>query len=125
MLDDFQKKVVGVAFIILILIFGSTYYLLNIAAKTATWPPTINNCPDYWDYDTSNNVCVNSKGLGNASDPFQQTFDPATAVATYSNVCPSSSPSPLSTNCGKYCYAQQYQIPWGGISYGFQKMPCS
>jgi hypothetical protein len=120
-MDDFQKKVVGVAAVLLILVFASTYYLLNVAAKSEPWPPSISSCPDYWDYDASNQVCINSRGLGNFSNPFDVSFNPLTATApTYNNVSGKS----LSSNCGKYCYAQSYNIPWGGINYGITNMPC-
>lgn len=125
-MDDFQKKVVGVAAVLLILIFASTYYLLNKATKKETWPPTINDCPDYWEYDASHSVCKNNKGLGQnypstVASPFDMSFNPLNAVApTYGSYSNQS----MSTNCGKYCFAETYKIPWDGITYGYTNMPC-
>jgi hypothetical protein len=114
-MDDFQKKVVGVALFILICILASTYYLLNYSSKTDTWPPYISTCPDYWYYDTSANVCVNSKQLGNDAP---NTFDPNSSTDLYNNQA-------INTNCGKYNFATQYELPWEGISYAYSVLPCS
>lgn len=123
MLDDFQKKVVAVAAIILLLSFASTYYLLNYANKSDTWPPSINVCPDFWSYNSDTQMCTNTHGLGNYSTtPKDISFNAVTAVPPSYN---GNSPASITTNCGKYCYAQTYNIPWGGISYGYTNMPCS
>jgi hypothetical protein len=100
-MDGFQKKVIAVAFVILIIILISTYYLLYKSSQDQTWPPSVNPCPDYFEYDLSKNgsyYCYNTRGLGTNA--------------------PAVSASSLSTNCLKYTYASQYQVPWDGITYG-------
>lgn len=114
-MDDFQKKIVGVAVFILVCILASTYYLLNYSAKTDTWPPYISSCPDYWYYDQSSNNCINSLNLGNNAP---STLDPNNSTILYNN-------SAITTNCGKYNFATQYDLPWEGISYAYSVLPCS
>jgi hypothetical protein len=115
-MDEFQKKVVGVAVVVLVFVLGSTYYLLNYSAKKENWPPYISICPDYWYYNDASGVCVNVKNLGTDGTP--ASFDPNDSTLQYNN-------QPITTACGQYNFATQYNLPWQGISYAYQVLPCS
>tara|TARA_Y100000741_G_scaffold51210_4_gene35079 strand:+ start:5771 stop:6106 length:336 start_codon:yes stop_codon:yes gene_type:complete len=62
-MNSFQKTIITISTIILIisLILVSTF--LSKALMEETYPPIIADCPDYWDvtYDTTNNIICSNK----------------------------------------------------------------
>ena len=105
---EFEKKVFYEGFQY---VFKSSHY----SKKTDTWPPYISTCPDYWVFDSSINACVNTKKLGSGAPT---TLDPNSSTDMYGN-------SAINTNCGKYNFATQYDLPWEGISYAYSVLPCN
>lgn len=59
---NFQKIVIVVAIVFLILILTIIGITLYNHQKSIQFPPVISNCPDYW--DVSGNLCINSQNLG-------------------------------------------------------------
>ena len=57
MLSRFNKIVLIIATIVLIVSLLILGYFLNVALLNDSYPPVINQCPDYW--DVSGNTCVN------------------------------------------------------------------
>ena len=57
MLSRFNKIVLIIATIVLIVFLLILGYLLNVALLNDTYPPVISECPDYWD------VSLNSFGV--------------------------------------------------------------
>ena len=113
----FQKIVLFIAIILLIIIL--TFISISLAGKAPnqTWPPIVSSCPDYWVIDGSGNntTCTNVKDLG---------------------VCPAQSGKKHqimnfqgsaftgdSGSCNKYNWAKKCKVSWDGITYGVQN-PC-
>jgi hypothetical protein len=116
-MEGFQKTVLGIAivFLILSLIFiGST---LKNAKNNQTWPPITGDCPDYWiDLSGNGSACFNSKNLGhcnNHADGKQDnTMDFTTSAFTGTD-----------GTCNKKKWANKCSDPdspvtWDGITYG-------
>ena len=61
---SFQIIVAIVATVILIGSLTFIGYAMWDAQHNATFPPVISACPDYWTAK-DNNICINSKNLGN------------------------------------------------------------
>jgi hypothetical protein len=54
---SFQQIVIIVAVILLIVTLTVIGYMMNNIDKLKPWPPSSNQCPDGWTYDTSYNIC--------------------------------------------------------------------
>jgi hypothetical protein len=64
-LGPFQKNVVIVACIVLIVVLGVIGYFLSKGSSERSWPPNISNCPDYWeDQEGDGTKCFNTQRLG-------------------------------------------------------------
>lgn len=57
MLSRFNKIVLIIATIVLIISLLILGYFLNVALLNDTYPPVTSECPDYW--DVSGNTCIN------------------------------------------------------------------
>lgn len=116
-MGSFQKIVLFVAVVILLIILIFIAVSLKQAATNTTWPPMTPECPDYWKIDGSGNAttCINIKNLGtcppNGNDPhLRMNFN--TPAFTGSN-----------GNCAKYTWAKKCKVTWDGITYGVNN-PC-
>ena len=114
----FQKIVVIVAVVVLIIILiGVGVSLGNGYAER--WPPTIANCPDYWEDTSGNgngNTCVNSKKLGTCNIP----------TAGDTNAMDFDSPpfNQSDSKCSQYKWAANCGVVWDGITSGVPN-PCN
>ena len=113
----FQKIVLFIAIILLIIIL--TFISISLAGKAPnqTWPPIVSSCPDYWVIDGScnNTKCINTKDLGTCPP----TGGNKHLVMNFktSNYTGSSGP------CNKYTWANNCGVSWDGINYGINN-PC-
>ena len=64
----FQKIVLMVAGLSLVVMLIMVGYILNKGQKTRSFPPVKPRCPDYWTPDSTGTKCVNNLGLGRCSD---------------------------------------------------------
>ena len=118
MLGSFNKTVLIVACVLLILglILIGVFISKNI--EKAAYPPVVGDCPDYW-IDTSGNGsnCVNLKDLGTcnaiAGEGKHLTMD--FSVAPYTGA---------DGLCQKFTWANSCGITWDGITSGVTN-PCS
>jgi len=60
---NFQKTVIIVATIALIVLLAIIGITLHYHKTNITFPPVTSKCPDYW--DISGNLCLNTQNLGN------------------------------------------------------------
>ena len=72
MLSRFNKIVLIIATIVLIISLLILGYFLNVALLNDTYPPVISECPDYWDISLNNSdekQCINVSTInrGNSS----------------------------------------------------------
>ena len=97
----FQKTVLTVATVILIIYLCFIGIILYRQKNNYTYPPVIANCPDYW--DISGNLCRNSLNLGKST--CSNTMDFTTAQWSGSN-----------NLSKKYKWAKTCNLTWDGIT---------
>lgn len=61
---NFQKIVIVIAIILLILALAFIGAAISNEKNTHDFPPVIAECPDYWSHDVEQNKCVNDHELG-------------------------------------------------------------
>jgi len=117
-MENFQKIVLILATIILIIIL--IFIGINLANlnSSQTWPPVIPQCPDYWEIDETGNKtkCKNTLKLGTcsaSSGTDYQLVDFNTPEFTGDNAL-----------CAKYNWANNCKVSWDGITYGVEN-PCT
>lgn len=67
----FQKTVLIVAFVVLIICLTILGLMIRSAVKNGEFPPEISFCPDYWKTSYNKNgglVCLNSLGMPKGKD---------------------------------------------------------
>ena len=112
-MEGFQKTVLFVSIIILIILLIFIGTSLSTGNKNQQWPPVTAECPDYWeliDSSGSEILCNNKKNLGNPTPPTPINFGASIYTGT-------------NGNCNKYKWATAYGISWDGITYGVSN-PC-
>ena len=74
---SFQKTVLTIGSILLVLILLFTGYILYRNKYTGEFPPVISECPDYWvsQIESGQNICSNVKNLGKASCSKKMNFN--------------------------------------------------
>jgi len=103
---SFQDTVLTVAITILIIALCFIGISLYNQKYNSDYPPTIANCPDYWeDQSDSNNgaKCVNVKNLGNPSCSNSMDFSTGQWMGD-------------SGKCNKSKWAKTCNLTWDGIS---------
>lgn len=64
-LGSFQKNVVIIAIVLLIIVIAVIGWILSKGVDETPWPPSVSNCPDYWeDQQGDGTACFNVKKLG-------------------------------------------------------------
>jgi hypothetical protein len=114
---SFQKIVLVIATIILVLLLVFVAFSLHYSKHNQKWPPMVSECPDYWVANSSGKdaTCTNVKNLGSCPIPTGQEH----LVMNFNT------PAFRGTNslCSKYMWAKNCGISWDGITYG-AKNPC-
>ena len=113
MLGAFQKMVLGIAVVILIIALLIVASMLMYGNKK-NWPPSTSVCPDWWVEDGSG-VCVNAKDLGIC--PKQE----GTEHQVMNFKIPQFTGS--EGDCNKYNWATKCKVTWDGVTYGVDN-PC-
>jgi hypothetical protein len=113
---SFQKIVLTIAVILLIISLIVIAVSLGQAKQNEQWPPLVGDCPDYW-VDLSGNgaKCVNTHSLGKCNIPTQgqdNSMDFTGSLFTGSN-----------GTCAKYGWATGCNVTWDGITSGISN-PC-
>lgn len=113
----FQKIVLVIAIILLIISLIFIAIAMNNAKSDETWPPVIGDCPDYWvDLSGNGGACVNKMSLGTCNIPSEGNMNPmdfSQPPFTGDN-----------SSCAKYTWARGCNVTWDGINSGVQN-PCS
>ena len=114
---SFQKIVLIIAVILLILTLVIIGVGLHNAKSEETWPPLTGDCPDYWvDLSGAGGECVNTHSLGTCNIPTQgnkNAMDFSKAPFTGSK-----------GTCAKYTWAGGCGVTWDGINSGVSN-PCN
>jgi hypothetical protein len=113
---SFQKVVLTVATVALIIILVVIGVALSKASYEESWPPVVGDCPDYWvDMSGNGEACFNSHSLGRCNIPEKgkdNTMNFNQSPFTDSN-----------GTCSKYKWANSCNVTWDGITSGVQN-PC-
>uniref|UniRef100_A0A6C0E3S1 CPW-WPC domain-containing protein n=1 Tax=viral metagenome TaxID=1070528 RepID=A0A6C0E3S1_9ZZZZ len=114
---NFQKIVLTIAIVLLIITLIFIGFALNKAKQEEQWPPLVGDCPDYW-MDLSGNgaMCVNTQSLGKCNIPTEGNknyMDFTSAAFTGNN-----------SACAKYTWATGCGVTWDGITSGVSN-PCA
>lgn len=114
---NFQKIVLTIAIVLLIVALVFIGISLGQAKADEVWPPIVGECPDYW-VDLSGNgaMCVNTHALGTCNIP--------TSDNTNSMDFSGSGFSGVEGTCAKYTWANGCGVTWDGITSGIAN-PCS
>ena len=114
---NFQKIVLTIAVILLIVALVFIGISLGQAKANEVWPPIVGECPDYW-VDLSGNgaMCINTHSLGTCNIP---TADDKNSMDFSVNPFSGSDGT-----CAKYTWANGCGVTWDGITSGIAN-PCS
>ena len=133
-METFHLIVLTVAVIILILVL--TFIGLSMSANnsSATYPPIMNSCPDYWELSTDGTKCIipSSKSSLNIGSIYDKNTMKLTPNITDITKTPGFSSSKDANNniinsidftnsgwkgtCDKSRWANSNQIMWDGVS---------
>ena len=97
---DFKYLVLVLAVILLIvcLVFMGIFLMQT---RSSEWPPSVKDCPDYW--DPSGNYCVNTFEIGGTM----------TGCTSTEGIVFSGDQDGL---CAKKAYAENCEITWDGVT---------
>lgn len=134
-MDSFQKYTIFIAIIVLIIILVLVGILLEKDKNNKTFPPTSNQCPDFWtqtiDDSTNDIVCNAEKGNINAAqfpvnrESGSTLLEPPDEVkiadilsggGAGTTVTEPTDYSGLSDTCKKKKWADYWSVQWDGIS---------
>jgi hypothetical protein len=114
---SFQKTVLVLAIVFLILFLVLIGVSLSNASSTAEWPPIVGACPDYWvDLSGNGSECFNSHSLGKCNLP--KSGEKGTMNFDQDPFNGSDG------DCSKYNWANKCGVTWDGITYGVSN-PCA
>ncbi len=115
---SFQKVVLTVSIIVLLVILVVIGMALSNAKYGETWPPIVGDCPDYWvDMSGNGEACMNSHSLGTCNIPTK---------GKKNNNTMNFNELPFTGNegtCAKYRWATACKVTWDGITSGVAN-PC-
>ena len=99
---NFQKIVIVIAIILLILALAFIGTAISNEKNTHDFPPVIAECPDYWSHNVEENKCINDHKLGEYIDTELNEFD--------------INDSKYATMCSKKNMMENYKLSWDGIT---------
>jgi hypothetical protein len=112
----FQKTVLIIATILLIIILVVIGVTLSKTIENENWPPVVGECPDFLvDMSGNGEACFNSKSLGRCNIPSEG--NPNTMNFNQSPFTGDNG------ECSKYNWATACKITWDGVTSGV-KNPC-
>jgi hypothetical protein len=110
----FKRTITVVAIILLVVIFVFMIFFMGRQNADVIYPPVVNKCPDYWDYDKGNNKCKNTFGMKKNIDDTKDIDD--LILGDYSEGTVG--------KCGKRDWSIQNGLTWDGITNN-EKLDCS
>ena len=113
MAKSFYTIIFTITVVIAIIVLAFMAIAMFLGKETATWPPDVAECPDYW-YVNPDGSC-RPTSIGNRGSGGCATFDP-TQVSTYADVLSNPSLSANSPRCKRKAWAQKCGVYWDGIS---------
>lgn len=93
----FKKIVLYLALLILILMVVLVVFAKRNSGIDAKWPPYVNKCPDYWQYNDERKLCNNHLKIPGTTETIPIMMTPG-------------------TDCVNYKWTQENGYKWDGIS---------
>lgn len=129
-MNSFQKIVIITCIIFLIITLGILAGLIHLASQNATYPPNINDCPDYWDSSMNDNTqtCINNSSVNECKNDWGgDDTTPGWCTSTTGLKPNLNIPVAFGTehipgkndndvNCMKYIWARYEGVAWDGIT---------
>jgi hypothetical protein len=113
---SFQKAVLTIATIFLILFLVLIGVSLSYSSAEEQWPPVIGSCPDYWvDLSGNGEACFNTQSLGTCNIPSEGKDN----TKNFNQIPYNGSRGA----CAKYKWANSCNVTWDGLTYGIEN-PC-
>ena len=111
MLTNFNKTVLIVASILLILGLIIIGVFVMKSVEEETYPPVVSDCPDYWDveYNNNNKLCKNNISINDGKSTAECRSYP-------SELFLANGASANDKICEKYKWAKKCNIHWDGIT---------
>ena len=112
----FQKTVLIIATVLLIVILVVIGILLSKTSESDSWPPIVGDCPDFWvDMSGNGEACFNSQSLGTCNLPSKDKQNTKNFNEAHFNG--------ENEECSKYKWANTCKVTWDGITSGVSN-PC-
>jgi hypothetical protein len=116
-METFQKRVLAIATVVLIIILILVAIFHNNAIKSQEFPPIETECPDYW--DMSGNYCTPPGNNVNDCNPLATDCSINTINKTFWEE-QAGSKNPDFIKCAKHKWARKNDVQWDGISNNFE-----
>lgn len=100
---NFQKIVIIIAIILLILALAFIATAISNEKNLQDFPPVIAECPDYWRHDVNENKCINERELGEEIN--------GSKLTDFSINDPR-----ITSMCNKRLSMDEYRLSWDGIT---------
>ena len=124
----FQKVILTIAIILLIVLLIFINMSLSNATASIAWPPTLTSCPDYWvDLGTKGpgSGCYNVQSSGTCNKPVSGATAEAPGLTELKDFT-GASYSGINGLCAKKRWAKGCDVTWDGLTYGYgAKDPCA
>jgi hypothetical protein len=118
-MNSFQVIVLSMAVIVLVLVLTFVGVVMSKQNSSQVYPPTLNDCPDYWEVRADGSGCnVPVKGRANSgpakftSDTKALLTDTKIASGQYINF----KDNAWASVCTKQCWATNNGIKWDGVT---------
>lgn len=108
-LGSVQKKIVGAMFLILVICLSLMTFATS--RKTEKFPPTINQCPDFFTFDGTK--CNSPDSLYSTSYYIDITSADSQYISTKAD-----------STCKKKSWAKSNSVTWDGITNDDSIIPC-
>jgi len=123
-MNQFNKIVLTIATIILIVSLSFIAFFLAKSLFEDSYPPIISECPDYWDVDYNSDnqiVCKNTstinEGRGGVSgDRCNIPSEGINPITLFDSQATGSGNNEDSVLCEKYRWARECNITWDGVT---------
>jgi hypothetical protein len=118
-MNSFQVIVLSIAVVVLVLVLTFVGVIMSKQNNSQVYPPTMNDCPDYWEVRADGSGCnVPIQGKANSGP---STFTPDTKALLKDTKLASGQYINFKDNawanvCTKKCWAANNNIYWDGVS---------
>ena len=124
-MNGFQKTVLTVAIIILIISLVVIGVVLKKSIESQAWPPILGVCPDYWvDLGKDGSRCYNPQKIGSCNIPTESDKNTMNfAIDVFTGTDGACNKKKWASKCSAGSSNNLGPVSWDGITYGVTD-PC-